>query len=578
MHEADDASMKSSQPAAIPEVTVAGGVETLLGPRRQQLARLLSSYIRQRRWFRSKTRSSADARIVDAIPLASSAGRSKPAFERQQTAGGDRAWLVLVEMSYVEGDAEIYTVGLAARAGRCEPATETIARLVAEDASPTGELIDVLATTRCAEPLLALFSRTIESEAGQLRGTALDGFAPAIEDAPTDALEPRLLGVEQSNTSVLLGERAMLKVFRAVEPGINPELEVGTFLTERARFSHVPPLLGSLEYASDAGQPPAAIAVLQGFVANQGDAWQLTIESLARFFERAQSAGPPPPADAARAALVARAAEPVTQLERRTIGPYIGLVQLLAQRTAQMHIALESDRDDPAFCPEPITQHHQQALYRSVQARLASTMGLLRARRDQLEPDDAQLAGELLAAQPRFDRLAHRLIGPPIDGYRLRGHGDLHLGQVLYTGEDFAIIDFEGEPARPLAERRHKWSPLRDVAGMLRSFDYAAFWALRLQGGHASPALERWAALWRDAVSACYLQSYLATADQGAFLPSSSAAIETLLELYLLDKALYELSYELNTRPDWASVPLRGLAELIDLRTAASRQGSQSDD
>ena len=243
---------------------------------------------------------------------------------------------------------------------------------------------------------------------------------------------------------------------------------------------------------------------------------------------------------------------------------------LLGQRTAEFHVALASAPEDPDFAPEPMTPFYQQSIYQSMRALVARVFPLLQRQLDTL-PDAARLGarkaleleGRILA---RFQTVTER----KITGMRIRCHGDYHLAQVLFTGKDFVIIDFEGEPVRPLSERRLKRSPLRDVAGMLRSFHYAACAALanQLALGVVSPerlpVVEAWTHVWQEWVSAAFLKAYLSTVSVVPVLPDSREDIQTLLDSFIMEKAIYELGYELNSRPDWVNIPLRGILQQLD--------------
>jgi maltose alpha-D-glucosyltransferase/alpha-amylase len=262
--------------------------------------------------------------------------------------------------------------------------------------------------------------------------------------------------------------------------------------------------------------------------------------------------------------LVERAFAPVPDGAREIIERYLPMVDILGQRTAEMHLALAQASDDPAFQPEHYTRLYQRALYQSVHAELAQTFDLLRRQRQHMaDPTWRALADELLAQQKNLDDHLRRITGNRIESARIRIHGDYHLGQVLYTGSDFVIIDFEGEPARPLGERRIKRSPLRDVAGMLRSFHYAAATTLR------DPALpgdervrESWMSVWRSWVSAAFVGAYLRKVDGHGLLPTDRPTQDLLLDFLLIEKCLYELRYELDNRPDWVWIPMQGLREL----------------
>ena len=382
------------------------------------------------------------------------------------------------------------------------------------------------------------------------------------------ALKPQPMQAEQSNTSVIFGDRLFFKLFRRPEEGVNPDLEIGRFLTERAAFPHVPQVAGALEYRRGKGEP-MTIAIAQQLVPNSGDAWHYTLDSLGRFFEEAIVRHPEitdPPVPEGLGLFQAARMEP-PPLARETMADYLDRARLLGRRTAELHLALSSDSEDPAFAPEPITPFYQRSLYQTMRSITVQNFRLLRNLGHQI-PEAVQI----LDLEGDVVRRLQRVLEPKINASRIRIHGDYHLGQVLYTGKDFVIIDFEGEPARPLSERRLKRSPLHDIAGMIRSFHYATQSILRrfeAISGHPPEelmALDQWLRFWYIWVSVTFLQAYREHLEPANIIPASADDLRVLLDAYLIDKALYEIGYELNNRPDWVRVPLRGMLSLVDER------------
>jgi maltose alpha-D-glucosyltransferase/alpha-amylase len=346
-----------------------------------------------------------------------------------------------------------------------------------------------------------------------------------------------------SNTAVRIGDRLFLKVYRKLNPGLNPELEIGRFLTEVARFRHIVPLAGSVEYLADNGDS-CTVALLQAFVLSQGDGWEHTVDHLVRSLEDRRLDDLP--------------------LEERH-GAYLELVRMLGTRTAELHCALAHPTDDPAFSAEPITPADLAAWRDRIHQDAADTLELLAARSNGLPESARADAAELLKRRAALlDRITAQ---PPaaMQGIRIRHHGDYHLGQVLVRRNDFVIVDFEGEPARPLAERRQKHSPLRDVAGMLRSFSYAAHVVQRrMVPAEAGDELARLSLLlgeWEQATRDTFLRIYDAKARAGGLYGSWEEARQ-LVALFEIEKALYEVRYELGNRPAWVSVPVHGLLAL----------------
>jgi maltose alpha-D-glucosyltransferase/alpha-amylase len=413
------------------------------------------------------------------------------------------------------------------------------------------------------------------------RGERVQGMAGALCAFPTQAfadlrgpaeaaLGPIPLAAEQSNTSVVYGDRLILKLFRRVADGVNPDLELGRFLTEKTSFTHIAPVAGALEYRSHTGAS-STVGILHGFVPHRGDAWAYTLEALDRYFAAARARQREEHAVVPHQPLLTLADGDVPPLAGALIGPYLASARLLGQRTAELHRALASDPEDLRFAPEPLTAEYQDALAQSMRALATEALRLLRQRLPDLPAAAREEAREVLALEAAVMGAVQAVAQQPLTALRTRTHGDYHLGQVLYTGDDFIITDFEGEPARPLRERQRKHSPLKDVAGMLRSFHYAAYAGLFHQGnqGVSSPAeaptaFEPWAQMWYTWVSTVFLQAYLVDAGAASVLPPTRDECQGLLAAYLLEKAVYELSYELNNRPDWVRIPLQGIRQLCE--------------
>ncbi|MGA9536426.1 MAG: putative maltokinase, partial [Desulfobacterales bacterium] len=385
---------------------------------------------------------------------------------------------------------------------------------------------------------------------------------------PFETLAPSIMRAEQSNTSILYGDRLILKLFRRLQAGVNPDLQIGHYLTEKG-FAHIPPVAGFIEYRSPQGTPKT-LALLQGYVVNQGDAWEYTLNILDRYFEQiiargiAREKAPVPPAGLLQ---LSNGDPPAEVVELADVYP--ASVQILAKRTAQMHLVLAEASVDPDFAPERFTKLYQRSLYQSMRTICRRNLSLLRRRLNHLPEDTRPEATALADRESAILETFRRLLDIRITALRTRVHGDYHLGQVLYTGKDFVIIDFEGEPARPVSERLIKRSPLRDVAGMLRSFHYAACTGLQVceSRGWVQPenraALASWADYWFKWMGAIFLKEYLSVVGENAFLPPNADEVQVLLESYLLEKAIYELGYELNNRPDWVRIPISGILHVM---------------
>jgi maltose alpha-D-glucosyltransferase/alpha-amylase len=554
--------LERAQPVEVadrPSLTVRASWSELLDPaRRRQLAQVLVRYAAQRRWFRSKARARKEVSILDVVHVD----------------GEPRFAIVLLRVDFAHGAPETYVIPLGFSEDS-EPHESVrmpglvIASVTLTEAPGRGKVSGVLHDALGTEPFAAWLMRTMMDAAagkgvhGTLAGTALS----VLRDLPPHTpLAPRLSTAEQSNTSVIFGDRLMLKILRAIEEGPSLELEVGRFLgTREPPYRGVPRLAGALEYKSP-GRDATTVGTLFEFVPNQGDAWRLTLDALDRYFDGVLSAGRRPDVPPIEpGTLLSRARTAPSDVVVDLVGAYLDRVRLLGLRTAELHLVLASDPSDALFAPEPFDIMHQQSIYGSISAHLARTFDLLRQRLRSLAPEVREVAEQLVAREGDIERAIHRITKRRLDVLRTRTHGDYHLGQVLWTGEDFLIIDFEGEPSRPLSQRRFKRSPLRDVAGMLRSIEYASAAALR-DGRHRPEdlaVLQVWARAWADWVSASYLGGYLDKVASTRIVPTNDGELELLLSVFLYEKVIYEIGYELNNRPDWVEIPMRGMLALV---------------
>jgi maltose alpha-D-glucosyltransferase/alpha-amylase len=336
---------------------------------------------------------------------------------------------------------------------------------------------------------------------------------------------------------------------------VNPDLEIGRYLTEQAGFDRIPLCCGAIEYAGG-GNEPQTTALLQAAVDNQGDGWQWTLEELGRYYEDCSALGEQ---DVVRA--------PITrQRDDRAVAAGMGLslesAATLGRRTAELHQALASGPDNPAFSPEPFTDDDLANILAALRADVENSLDMLQENVSRLPDDAAGYAAQALERREALMNRFGRMETFTVAAAKIRIHGDYHLGQVLRTNNDYIIIDFEGEPARPLAERRAKHSPLKDVAGMLRSFSYAAYAGLIAHSNRRPGDFNRllgYAYAWERQMSAAFLENYKQRAGGAIFHPADPAALDRLLQLFIMDKTFYELRYELNNRPAWARVPLQSI-------------------
>ena len=437
--------------------------------------RALIEYVTSRRWYGAKSRTVAHSQLLDSVVLRT----TDPHFA-----------LALVEMRYDTGAHDIYQLVYALRGDRLE--VDAL-----DDPAAARELVHAMRS-----------GLTLQGVEGVIEFRPVEGFAGLGREL-TDA---RSVGAEQSNTSIVFDDELILKVFRRLEAGINPELEMLRFLTEH-RFSNVAALGGW--YAYSGGPLGATLGILQEFVPDGLDGWGLALDELCtapeRFGER---------------------------------------LHRLGEVTGEMHTVLASDPNDPAFAPETPSVEALALLTATVDEEIERVFLSLPEDDERLAPIAGR--GEEVREQLRMLTYAGSA------GMAIRTHGDYHLGQTLWSGSrlDWVILDFEGEPARSLTDRRRKRSPLRDVAGMLRSFAYVAS-AVELLRGNKAPEG------WEETARAQFLEGYVATVDP-ALLPSGHGAIERLLAVYELEKAVYELQYELDNRPEWVGIPVAGIQRLIE--------------
>ncbi|HSY35193.1 MAG TPA: maltose alpha-D-glucosyltransferase [Acidobacteriaceae bacterium] len=563
---------------------------------------ILPAYIAKQRWFGGKSRTIRSTRIASTNSI-------------------DAASLIaLVEITYTDNSTDLYQLPLALAAATDAASLQTSspnaiittldnAALIDASASPTFraallKLIIAVPTTDSKVPSTnpGAPSSSIVSSSTKVGDSPqpLANTIPNITATRSTALDParladvpsRLGSAEQSNTSILYDDLAILKLFRRVRSGSsaensgeNPDVEIARFLTEVAHFDHVPAYLGDLHLTADS----TTLAFLQAFAPNLGDGWAWTLAGLDRFFSEIATLPPPtnpssrPDALPANLSSRPEASRSETAAERPAASSpdsirahasaYLDAAALLGQRTAELHLALATPTDNPAFAAAPTTPedlaNDRQRIHQQLTAALDALQSSLKAPTNPGAPGLASetwvLATELLSHRDDLLARVASLNGDPARfGQRIRIHGDYHLGQLLRTqsktSADFLLIDFEGEPARSLADRRKKQSPLRDVAGMLRSFSYAARTALQsalTANANNATNLTAWANAWETAVTASFLDAYTSTiAANPALLPHDTS---TLIDALLLEKASYELLYELNNRPTWLVIPLEGL-------------------
>jgi len=516
------------------------------------------SYLSRSRWFGGKAKTIRGISIEECIPVPKNSSQ---------------VYFMILRVVYTEGAPEMYTVPVSFATGdeeadlRNDYPETIIAEATLEETQ--GVLYDGIHDPVFQSALLDLLLKRgrIRNRKGSLCG--IQGREAKKLELP-DRLPSKVLKAEQSNSSVLYDEWLFLKMLRKVEEGINPDREISRFLTEETRFLHTPRYIGALEYSSSELEKPIVLGVFQEYTSNQGSAWSFTHSSLDHFFDAVLSETGVPPESEAISFSSATENTVSPQLIELAGDFFFEMAYLLGQRTAEMHIALASNTEKAEFRPEPFSKLYQRAIYQSMRSLASAALKTLKRRMRTLPDTVAEQAELLLPLEKTVQMLMNRITKEKINTQKIRIHGDYHLGQVLFTGKDFQIIDFEGEPMRPLSERRLKRSPFRDLAGMLRSFDYAISCRLKDRltvRPQDEPRLLPWRKVWLASVSNIFLSGYVQTAGAAPFIPDSEASATKLLHGFLLEKAFYELNYELNNRPDWIDIPITGILEMIENAT-----------
>ena len=562
----------------IPEIKVRDNWQVILeGDLKEKLQnQILPSYIQECRWFGSKARSIQGVIINEIIPI-----------------GQKNAFLLFLEIRYTEGQKEKYLLPVSFITGDAaytmvkENLQAVIVQIQFEHPhSPpsvsiagtsdtidfthplSGFVIDAVYDSAFQFSILNMIDRRVGVEG--LYGR-LDSFKSSFFKNNHEALtlkDARLVKAEQSNTAFLYSNLFFLKLYRRLEEGMNPDLEMERFLTERQNFKHVPPFLGAIEYKKE-DHKPIVVGLLTGFTSNQGDAWSFTMDLVRRYFERVMSRVPDiEDVPDLEFSIYNEDGKEIDPQIKQLIGAfYIEMVELLGKRTAELHMAVASDSADHDFAPEPFNSFYQRSIYQSISSLVRRNFQTLWKISTNLPDSVKEEASSVLSKESEILDTIKAILRLKIKGMKIRTHGDYHLGQVLFTGNDFVIIDFEGEPARTLSERRLKRSPLRDVAGMLRSFHYAAYTGVLQQASVNKEYLSTlvpWANLWYKHIAKAFLTSYLNTLGDSPLVSKEIDELSTMLKVYLIEKAVYEIGYEMNNRPDWIIIPVKGVMDLLE--------------
>jgi maltose alpha-D-glucosyltransferase/alpha-amylase len=503
---------------------------------------VLPPYLARTRWYPERSAKAIEPTLTSAIPFCD-IGDNRPYlgfFEANQR-GTTTRYVLPMQIEWVRFDRERYN-----------PRALAAVRQGARE----GTLLDVATDQIFIALLLRNLHNSLTVEDEYDMGLRLE-FRPTakLSDKPLKQPEHiRAVETEQSNSTALVDNDYVVKVYRKLEAGINPEIEVGRFLTEVAGFANTPALLGSVEFIES--DRASAVGVVHEFVQNQGDAWTVTSAYLDRFVDEQR---------------VLASSDAPAEGEEQTA--YLRYMSQTGRRVAEMHMALASRDDDAAFAPEPATQADIEQWVSDFAARAARVLEALKQRRDAGKDHERLLIDELLSHEPTLQGRRGALLPDPAQILKIRHHGDFHLGQMLIVKDDVFIIDFEGEPRRTLEERRRKAPAARDVAGLIRSIDYSTTAALERalkvtsdDQGKIAAALNT----WRDRATGAFLTGYRQTTGQTRLWPGDLAAAGSLLNFFLLEKAIYEIEYELAHRPDWLRVPLTGAVLILSQQMEAS--------
>jgi maltose alpha-D-glucosyltransferase/alpha-amylase len=512
---------------------------------------ILPIFLKKQRWFASKAQKILKISITETIPIKNNNGSSL---------------VLILKVTYTSGPEEYYHLPLSFL--ELEQATTLLQEkpnfilLQYESTEKEGIIYDSILDEDFHQTILQLVAkrRVIKTSEGKLK--AYPGkYFKNIRKTMDSFEQSNPLGTEQSNTSILYGHELIYKLFRKLDEGVNPDLEIVKYITEKTDYKNVPSFAGAIEYQGKDGSL-VTLGILYPFVQSEGNMWDYGQDYLIRYYERVLSKitqidkYPSLPSS-----YFEKFEADVPEIMLELIGaPFLEITYQLGKRTAELHQSLARPSQNPDFKPESYSLLYQRSLYQSMQSLVKRVFLTLNKNSNRCPETIQGDLKDVLSLESTIVNHCRKILSKKIKAKKIRVHGDYHLGQVLYTGNDFYIIDFEGEPARPLGERRLKRSPLKDVAGMLRSFHYAAFAPLmqnKIAGEYED--LEHWAKLWTYYVSKTFLNAYLKHIESAGIIPEDKAEISKLLSIYLLEKSVYEVGYEINNRPDWLSIPLKGI-------------------
>ncbi|MDP8261945.1 MAG: maltose alpha-D-glucosyltransferase [Candidatus Ancaeobacter aquaticus] len=517
---------------------------------------VIKPYLGSCRWFSSKTKTIRKVKIIEDINLE----------------GPDASHLLFIEVYYYDGEQEIYQLPITfipKETGTVleEDAPISIIAYITVD-KREGILIDSTHDGNFRNTLFAFLAKKkkLQGKAGEFAAFSNTGTKRFLQETGEN-LSSILLSREQSNTSLIYNKNYILKLYRKIDEGKNPEFEIIRYISRNTTFAHIPLFCGGIEYRHKSGAV-STLALLQEYIDNTGDAWSYMQDTAKQYFDcilsqKEDLAAPPQEYPS----LFDTTLKDIPSNIREFIGDIcIEMISLLGKRTAELHLSLASLDANSDFIPENFSILYQRSLYQSMQDRIAKTFRLLKKNVATLPASSVKVAESVIASQNKCIDKTRKILQKKMSGKKIRIHGDYHLGQVLYAKKDFIIIDFEGEPARPLSERRLKHSPFKDVAGLIRSIHYTAHAAISSRSSVRPEDIEyltQWIKPWHHYLSGIYLNAYLEGMSKTDLIPNQRSERELLLYIYLLEKAIYELGYEMNNRPDWVSIPLKGIEDLI---------------
>ena len=516
------------------------------------LNRILPLYLKNCRWFRSKSNAIKQIEIRDLIPLNSS-------------------YLVIIEVTFIDKNREYYLLPLTFKS--IENSKDLInkypqaiiCKLNVNNLE--GIVMDAIYEENLRGSLLKFFLRNKKMKT--MGGSIIASLKIKVQKALNEKgyITSRVMGVDQTNSSITYGDLAFLKLYRKIEPGTSLEYEMVNYLSSKKKFAHIPPYAGVLQWNNTENETHT-LALIQEYVTNEGDFWSYLLDSVKDYYEKilihksqAKEVLPPIPSFFSFGS--------IPEIFQNSMGWMIlEKISLLGRRTAEMHIALGGNSTNIEFKPEPFSLFYQKSLYQAFRNQLKRLINSLNIQSLGFDKEIQELIREVTKLEDDILTKYSSLLDTKINALKIRTHGDFHLGQVLVTGNDFKIIDFEGEPGIPLEERKLKRSAIQDVAGMVRSFNYAAYVAFEqynLANADKVKKLNIFAEYWYRYASQTFLESYLKTVYSQPLLlvPEDKNALKLLFDAYLISKVLYEVGYELQNRPEWIKTPLVGLLKLV---------------